>query len=152
MKLCNRTTLKMREDWLETCPAGRLFECDWQMTFGDIWRGHWLNQILPATGNTCHHHASPWSAELGQQTCIRQFTSFYNHQQHITQIKPHVKMWILSLQCETSTRWSIKTCHFILVYNSCISWSMFITSAPLETEMNSQKLFVIYLFNGLMMS
>jgi len=45
-----------------------------------------------------------------------------------------------------------KRCHFILDYNSAISWSTFIIFVPLETKMNTPQSCVIYLLKGLMTS
>jgi len=39
------------------------------MPFGGTGQVRSASQILPATGDTCHHHEAPWNAELDQQTC-----------------------------------------------------------------------------------
>jgi len=51
-----------------------------------------------------------------------------------------------------TTAYTEKTYHFVITYNSCIYWSIFVIFVPLETGMNTPQSRVIYLLNGLMTS
>ena len=108
----------------------------------------WTEESIMQCQQSCftapaHTQSGLWTEYLGQPQCRGSLKTLSYRSQSTNK---------LNMMGFNLHRVSIKTCHFIFYYNSCVSWLLFITFVLLVVGMNTLQPLIIYLPNSLMMS